>query len=157
VHHGTRATAARLRLLDLPGTARLRCEQPLMIRAAGGDRIVLRDPAGRRTLGGAMVLEPQSRAAGTAPPASAAGHSGRDKHTRDAYAAQRPPFEPAVLAELEAAIRELVARDGSVTLPGLRDHLGVSRREAKAILDHFDRDRVTLRRADDTRILRRGR
>jgi selenocysteine-specific elongation factor len=154
-HHGTRATPARLRLLDLPGTARLRCEQPLMLRAAGGDRLVLRDPAGRRTLGGAVVLEPQSpaaarepqsRAAGTAPSAPAAGHSGRDKHTRDAYAAQRPPFEAAVVAEVEAAIRELIARDGSVTLPGLRDHLGVSRSEAKAYLDYFDRNRAGHRR-----------
>ncbi|MHB8691068.1 MAG: selenocysteine-specific translation elongation factor [Solirubrobacteraceae bacterium] len=180
VHHGTRATPARLRLLDLPGTARLRCEQPLMIRAAGGDRLVLRDPAGRRTLGGAAVLEPQSPAAATAnqssrqaaatghserdkhtsdayaaPSAPAAGDSERDKHTSDAYAAPRPPFEPAAVAEAEAAIRELIARDGSVTLPGLRDHLGVSRSEAKAMLDHFDRCRLTLRRADDTRVLRR--
>jgi selenocysteine-specific elongation factor len=55
-------------------------------------------------------------------------------------------------------VRGIVAAEGQVTLPGMRDALGVSRRDAKAFLDHFDSTGLTLRRPDDTRILRaRGR
>jgi hypothetical protein len=60
------------------------------------------------------------------------------------------------LARVEAEIRAVIGRDGQLTLPGLRDGLGISRREAKAFLDYFDAIGVTRRRADDTRVLRRG-
>jgi selenocysteine-specific elongation factor len=52
------------------------------------------------------------------------------------------------------SVRAIVAAEGYVSLPRLRDELGVSRRDAKAFLDHFDGKGMTLRRPDDTRILR---
>ena len=58
---------------------------------------------------------------------------------------------------MEAEIRAAIAGEGRLTLPGLRDRLGVSRRQAKAFLDYFDAVGLTRRRADDTRVLRRGR
>jgi selenocysteine-specific elongation factor len=62
-----------------------------------------------------------------------------------------------VHAEAVAAARELVIelieRDGSVTLAGLRDELDASRKAAQALLEHFDATRVTRRLPDDSRIL----
>ena len=49
-----------------------------------------------------------------------------------------------------------MARDGAVTLAGLRDELGTSRQFAQALLEHLDAERVTLRRPDDSRVLRRA-
>ena len=60
----------------------------------------------------------------------------------------------AELARIETELREAIARDGRVTLPELRDRLGISRREAKAFLDYFDAAGVTRRRLDDSRVLR---
>ena len=60
----------------------------------------------------------------------------------------------AELARVEAEIRAAIGGEGPLTLPGLRDRLGMSRREAKAFLDYFDAAGVTRRRADDTRVLR---
>jgi selenocysteine-specific elongation factor len=63
VHHGTRATNARVRLFGreqlLPGEralARLRLEEPLVLLA--GDRFVVRSMAPQVTIGGGMVLDP---------------------------------------------------------------------------------------------------
>jgi selenocysteine-specific elongation factor len=41
-----------------------------------------------------------------------------------------------------------------VTLGRLRDELGTSRKFAQALLEHLDAARVTLRLADDRRVLR---
>ena len=63
LHHGTRATNARIRLFDreelLPGEsafARLRLEEPLIVLPA--DRFVLRSMAPQITIGGGTVLDP---------------------------------------------------------------------------------------------------
>ena len=63
LHHGTRATNTRLRLLDreelLPGEgayARLRLEEPLILLPT--DRFVLRSMAPQITIGGGTVLDP---------------------------------------------------------------------------------------------------
>ena len=65
VHHGSGHRLARVRLLDggaLPpggrGIAQLRCDAPVF--AFAGDRLVLRDGAGRATLAGGIVLDPDS-------------------------------------------------------------------------------------------------
>ena len=67
VHHGSGHCLAQVRLLEgktLPpgarGVAQLRCEAPVF--AFGGDRLVLRDGAGRATLAGGTVLDPDGRA-----------------------------------------------------------------------------------------------
>jgi selenocysteine-specific elongation factor len=63
LHHGTRATNARIRLFDraelLPGEsafARLRLEEPLILLLA--DRFVVRSMAPQITIGGGTVLDP---------------------------------------------------------------------------------------------------
>ncbi len=146
-HHGTRVTAARVVRRPGAGIVRLRCRQPLLI--APGDVVVLRDAARRRTLGGGVCVTPPRRA-----PVNVRG-------TKPARAA-RPEalglaerLGAAELARVEAEIRAAIAGEGRLTLPGLRDRLGVSRRQAKALLDYFDAVGLTRRRADDTRVLRR--
>jgi selenocysteine-specific elongation factor len=59
------------------------------------------------------------------------------------------------VAEVEQTVREIVARDGAVTLAGLRDALGTSRKYAQALLEHLDAKRVTRRLPDDSRVLSR--
>ena len=65
VHHGSGHCLARVRLLggkSLPpgadGIAQLRCDAPVF--AFAGDRFVLRDGAGRATVAGGIVLDPDS-------------------------------------------------------------------------------------------------
>jgi selenocysteine-specific elongation factor len=65
-------------------------------------------------------------------------------------------YHPEPLAEIERRVRAVIARDGSITLAQLRDELGTSRKFAQALLEHFDGARVTLRRPDDSRVLRRS-
>jgi selenocysteine-specific elongation factor len=45
---------------------------------------------------------------------------------------------------------------GAVTLAQLRDEMGTSRKFAQALLEHFDSEKLTLRRGDE-HILRRSR
>jgi selenocysteine-specific elongation factor len=63
-----------------------------------------------------------------------------------------------VHVEALAAVRERIVaaikRDGTITLAGVRDELGTSRKYAQAYLEHLDAERVTLRRGDE-RVLRR--
>ena len=65
-------------------------------------------------------------------------------------------YHPEPLGEIEGRVRAHIARDGSITLAQLRDQLGTSRKFAQALLEHFDAARVTLRRPDDSRVLRRS-
>ena len=109
----------------------------------------------------ALAVEERLRAAGHEPPAEAelgadveylaalreAGRAvrvGRDLHAH-----------PEALARVEATVRAIVQAEGSITLPRLRDELGTSRKFAQALLEHLDGARVTLRRPDDSRVLRR--
>jgi selenocysteine-specific elongation factor len=60
-----------------------------------------------------------------------------------------------VLAEIRGRLVELAGRNGgSVTLAQLRDELGTSRKFAQALLEHFDSEKVTIRRGDE-HVLRR--
>ena len=68
---------------------------------------------------------------------------GRDMH-----------IHPDALARVEARVVALGAA-GEITLAGLRDELGTSRKYAQALLEHFDAARVTLRVGDSRRL--RGR
>ncbi|HEV2815304.1 MAG TPA: selenocysteine-specific translation elongation factor [Solirubrobacteraceae bacterium] len=58
-------------------------------------------------------------------------------------------------AEVRALVEAIVAREGSITLARLRDELKTSRKFAQAHLEHLDATRITLRRPDDSRVLRR--
>jgi selenocysteine-specific elongation factor len=57
-------------------------------------------------------------------------------------------FHPHALAELEARVVAIIERDGEVTIAGVRDELGTSRKYAQALLEHLDKTKVTLRRGD---------
>jgi selenocysteine-specific elongation factor len=133
-------------------------QAPQTERAAARSRASVAD---RPLSCAAVALEERLRAAGHTPlsvaqlgddaaelPALvAAGRAvrvGRDMHAHpDALAAVR-----------ERAIAVLQA-EGELTLARLRDELQVSRKYAEALIEHLDAARVTLRRADDTRVLRR--
>lgn len=58
------------------------------------------------------------------------------------------------MEQVEAAVRRIISAQGAVTLAGLRDELGSSRKYAQAFLEHLDAARVTRRLPDDSRILR---
>ena len=126
------------------------------------DRSAPREPAAPPPLSApARALEERLRAAGHEPPSDrelgddaahldelrAAGRAvrvGRDLHAH-----------PEALAAVEARVRALIAAEGSVALARLRDELGTTRKFAQAHLEHLDAVRLTLRRPDDSRVLRR--
>jgi selenocysteine-specific elongation factor len=58
-----------------------------------------------------------------------------------------------VLAPIRERVISLIESEGSLTLAGARDALGVSRKSAQAFLEHLDGARVTRRLPDDRRIL----
>ncbi len=136
VHHGSGHCLARVRLLEgksLPpgasGIAQLRCDAPVF--AFAGDRFVLRDGAGRTTLAGATVLDPdgdsrrfrgpgqrrflQRRANADACDAAAAVAAvlARDRVGAVDTLLLKSPFRAAEVAD---AVASLVAA-GSVVLP----------------------------------------
>lgn len=59
------------------------------------------------------------------------------------------------VAEVRRRVETIVAAEGQITLARLRDELQTSRKFAQAHLEHLDAARVTLRRPDDSRVLRR--
>jgi selenocysteine-specific elongation factor len=64
-------------------------------------------------------------------------------------------YHPDALAEVQRRVVEAVERQGSITLAGLRDELGTSRKFAQALLEHLDAAHVTRRLPGDERVLRR--
>jgi selenocysteine-specific elongation factor len=63
-------------------------------------------------------------------------------------------YEPGALERAAAEVAAICDRDGAVTIAGLRDRLGTSRKYAQALLEHLDSTRVT-RRVGDEHVLRR--
>jgi selenocysteine-specific elongation factor len=63
-------------------------------------------------------------------------------------------YHPDALREAETRVIALCERDGSATIASLRDELGTSRKYAQALLEHFDRRRLTTRQGDE-HLLRR--
>ena len=109
----------------------------------------------------ALAVEQRLLAAGHEPPSEA--ELGADAQhlpaLRDAGRAVRVGRDlhahPEALARVEATVRAIVEAEGAITLARLRDALGTSRKFAQALLEHLDGARVTLRRPDDSRVLRR--
>jgi selenocysteine-specific elongation factor len=62
---------------------------------------------------------------------------------------------PDAIAGVRAVVERMIETEGQVTLARLRDELGTSRKYAHALLEHLDTARVTFRREDDSRVLRR--
>ena len=63
---------------------------------------------------------------------------------------------PDALTAVRDRLVALLEAEGELTLSRFRDDLGTSRKYAQALLEHFDAERLTLRRGD-TRVLRRRR
>jgi len=109
----------------------------------------------------ALAVEARLRAAAHEPPLDAdlgadpADLAALRAHGRAARLGRGMHVHADALAEVERRVRRL-AQGGDITLGGLRDDLGTSRRYAQALLEHLDAARVTLR-VGDARRLRRGR
>jgi selenocysteine-specific elongation factor len=107
----------------------------------------------------ALALEQRLRAAGVEPPLDSELNPDDLRALRDAGRAVRVSkslhYHPDVVAEVRARLISIAERSGgAVTLAQLRDQLGTSRKFAQALLEHFDAEKVTIRRGDE-HVLRR--
>jgi selenocysteine-specific elongation factor len=65
-------------------------------------------------------------------------------------------YHPDAVRDIRARVIELAGRNGgSITVAQLRDELGTSRKFAQALLEHFDAEKLTIRRGDE-HVLRRS-
>jgi selenocysteine-specific elongation factor len=111
----------------------------------------------------ALALEERLRAAGHEPPTEA--ELGEDaqhlaalrEHGRAVRIGRSLWAHPDALAAVRERVEGIVGAEGSITLARLRDELQTSRKFAQALLEHLDAARVTVRRPDDSRVLRRRR
>jgi selenocysteine-specific elongation factor len=108
---------------------------------------------------GALAAEERLRAAGHEPPPDAELGAPPDAlaalraHGRALRLGRGMHVHADVFADVRARVEARIERDGEITLAGLRDELGTSRRYAQALLEALDAARVTLR-VGDTRVLR---
>jgi selenocysteine-specific elongation factor len=118
-------------------------------------------PAGPQLSEGALALEARLRAAGHEPPSEAElGDAAAEiPALREAGRAVRVGramyAHPDAIADVRDRVVAIVEAEGQITLARLRDELDTSRKFAQALLEHLDAARVTRRRPDDTRVLRR--
>jgi selenocysteine-specific elongation factor len=107
--------------------------------------------AGERLLAAGHEPPPDAQVGGTADLAALREHGRAVRLGRDMH------LHADVLAEVRAHVEARIARDGSITIAGLRDELGTSRRYAQALLEALDAARVTLRIGDERVLRGRGR
>jgi selenocysteine-specific elongation factor len=105
-------------------------------------------------------VEERLRAAGLAPPTEAelgddARHLAALREAGRAVRVGRNLWaHPEAVEAVAEKVRGIVEAEGSVTLGRLRDELSTSRKFAQAWLEHLDSARLTIRRPDDSRVLR---
>jgi selenocysteine-specific elongation factor len=102
----------------------------------------------------ALELERRLRAAGAEPPADRELDPVDLAALRSAGRAVRVSktlhYHPDALAAIRARVVAFAQHEGGrITLAGLRDELGTSRKFAQALLEHLDSERVTIRRGDE--------
>jgi selenocysteine-specific elongation factor len=102
----------------------------------------------------ARALEQRLRDAGAEPPLDSELDAGDLAALRDAGRAVRVTkhlhYHVDALADIRARLIEMAQRNGgAVTLAQLRDELATSRKFAQALLEHFDSEKVTIRRGDE--------
>ena len=107
----------------------------------------------------ALELEERLQSAGVEPPLDSELNPGDLSDLRQAGRAIRVSrnlhYHRDVLARIEAQVIDLASRNGgSITLAMLRDELGTSRKFAQALLEHFDSEKLTIRRGEE-HVLRR--
>jgi selenocysteine-specific elongation factor len=103
------------------------------------------EPRGPRAMGEGLGIEP-SEARSALDRLVAAGKAVR--LNKDTY------FAADVLEQLVSSAGELARKRGELTLAGLRDALGTTRKYAQALLEYLDATRVTVRHSD-RHVLRR--
>jgi selenocysteine-specific elongation factor len=108
----------------------------------------------------ALALEQRLREAGAEPPLDTDLDATDLAALREAGRAVRVSkalhYHAEVLDEIQARVIAVAEGHGGViTLAQLRDELGTSRKFAQALLEHFDSEKVTIRRGDE-HVLRRG-
>lgn len=108
----------------------------------------------------AIALEQRLRGAGVEPPIDSELDASDLAALRDAGRAVRVSkslhYHVDALAEIRGRLVEVARGNaGTVTLAQLRDELGTSRKFAQALLEHFDSEKVTIRRGDE-HVLRRS-
>jgi selenocysteine-specific elongation factor len=108
----------------------------------------------------ARALEERLREAGFEPPLDSEVEASDLTALREAGRAVRVSktlhYHAEVLGEVRGRVIALAERNGgAVTLAQLRDELGTSRKFAQALLEHFDSEKVTIRRGD-AHVLRRA-
>jgi selenocysteine-specific elongation factor len=116
-------------------------------------------PAQKPLSGSALEVERRLREAGVEPPIDSELDAGDLAALRDAGRAVRVSkalhYHAEVLVQIRGRLVEIAERNGgAVTLAQLRDELGTSRKFAQALLEHFDSEKVTIRRGDE-HVLRR--
>jgi selenocysteine-specific elongation factor len=108
----------------------------------------------------ALAVEERLRAAGHEPPpdadlgAAPADLAALRENGRAVRLGRGMHIHADALAEVRERVEGAIERDGAITLAGLRDELGTSRRYAQALLEALDAARVTLRVGEE-RVLRR--
>ena len=107
----------------------------------------------------ARAVEARLRDAWFAPPLDAELDPGAlaalRAHGRAVRVGPSMHFHAEALEDARQRLVTILEAEGTITLARLRDELGFSRKYAQALLEHFDSERVTLRRGD-TRVLRRS-
>jgi selenocysteine-specific elongation factor len=108
----------------------------------------------------AQTLEQRLREAGVEPPLDSELDASDLAALREAGRAVRVTknlhYHVDALAEIRARLVALAKENGgAVTLAQLRDELATSRKFAQALLEHFDSEKLTIRRGDE-HVLRRG-
>ncbi|MDQ6606723.1 MAG: SelB C-terminal domain-containing protein, partial [Actinomycetota bacterium] len=101
----------------------------------------------------ALALEERLRAAGVQPPLASELDPADLQALRAAGRAVRVSqalhYHPDALAEVRRRLVAVARRHGdAITLAELRDELGTSRKFAQALLEHFDSERLTIRRGE---------
>jgi selenocysteine-specific elongation factor len=109
----------------------------------------------------ARALEQRLKDAGAEPPLDSELDAADLAALREAGRAVRVTknlhYHADVLGDIRARLVELAGRhDGTVMLAQLRDELGTSRKFAQALLEHFDSEKVTIRRGDEHVLRRRA-
>jgi len=117
------------------------------------------EAATARVEGEAAAVEAILLAAGHEPPLDRDLDADALRELRDAGRAvavgRTMHFHVDALADVERRVRAIVESEGQIDIARLREELQTSRKFSRALLEHFDNTRVTLRRPDDTRVLRR--
>jgi selenocysteine-specific elongation factor len=108
----------------------------------------------------AMALEERLREAGAEPPLDSELDPGDLAALREAGRVVRVSkslhYDAEVLGEIRARVIAVAeANGGVITLAQLRDELATSRKFAQALLEHFDSEKVTIRRGDEHFLRRR--